>query len=105
MATNPVRGALSDAQWKIEVAVPRDPDDISVIMKTYDFTLWLWPHLANTRLNRVRYLLRLAKDLRQLSLTHVMRATWEASPRKKDRSSRLCPGACSEQHHGVVPEY
>lgn len=81
----------------------------SVIAKTYDFTLWLLPHLAkfsrdhrftlgnrleegalevldllvaasyagdklallqqaNARLNRVRYQIRLAKDLRQLSV-------------------------------------
>jgi len=94
---------------KIEVDVPRRTEDISVIMKTYDFTLWLLPHLAkfsrdhrftlgnrleegalevlellveasysgdkrsllhraNTRLNRVRYLIRLAKDLRQISV-------------------------------------
>ena len=84
-------------------------DEISVIAKTYDFTLWLLPHLAkfsrdhrftlgdrledgaleilellvearytaekrsllqraNARLNRIRYLVRLAKDLRQVSV-------------------------------------
>lgn len=85
------------------------PDELRAVTKTYDFTLWLLPHLAkfsrdhrftlgnrleegalevlellveasyssekrpllrraNTRLNRVRYLVRLAKDLRQLSV-------------------------------------
>jgi len=83
--------------------------ELSVIVKTYDFALWLLPHLAkfardhrftlgsrledgildvlemlveasyaaekratlhraNLRLQRLRYLVRLAKDLRQLSL-------------------------------------
>ncbi len=89
--------------------MPRANDEISVIVKTYDFTLWLLPHLtkfsrdhrftlgnrleedalevlellveasyasekrpllqrANTRLNRIRYLVRLTKNLRQISL-------------------------------------
>ena len=84
-------------------------EELSVIVKTYDFTLWLLPHLAkfsrdhrftlgnrleegmlevldlvveasytaekrtllqraNTRLNRVRYLVRLANDLHQISV-------------------------------------
>ena len=91
------------------INVTRKTDEISVIVKTYDFTVWLLPHVAkfsrdhrftlgkrleegvlevlellvdasyagqknwllqqaNSRLNRVRYLVRLAKDLRQLSM-------------------------------------
>ncbi|MEI7834047.1 MAG: diversity-generating retroelement protein Avd [bacterium] len=87
----------------------RATDEISVIVKTYDFTLWLLPHIAkfsrdhrftlgnrleegaldvmellvaasyasdkrpllqqaNTRLNRVRYLVRLSKDLRLINV-------------------------------------
>jgi len=85
------------------------PNDMRAVTKTYDFTLWLLPHLAkfnrdyrftlgnrledgtlevleilvessytkdkrlllqraNIRLNRVRYLVRLAKDLQQINL-------------------------------------
>ena len=84
--------------------------DISVVVKTYDYTLWLLPHLAkfsrdhrftlgnrmeealldiiellveasytrdkrellrkaNMRLERLRYLTRLAKDMKQISLS------------------------------------
>ena len=89
--------------------MPGEKTELSVIVKTYDFTLWLLPHLAkfsrdhrftlgnrledgalevldllvaasytgekrslleqaNARLNRMRYQMRLAKDLRQLSV-------------------------------------
>jgi len=85
------------------------PDEVSAVTKTYDFVLWLLPHLAdfsrqhrftlgdrleegaleilellveasysrdkrdllrraNLRLERLRYLIRLAKDLRLLSI-------------------------------------
>lgn len=105
-----MREALSDAKTAGRLYIlTRSTDEISVITKSYDFTLWLLPHLAkfsrdyrftlgnrleegmlevlellvaasytgekrpllqraNSRLNRVRYLVRLAKDLKQLSL-------------------------------------
>ena len=100
---------LSDEKIQKRVVMGRAANEISVIVKTYDFTLWLLPHLgkfsrdhrftlgnrleegileilellveasytadkrpllalANTRLNRVRYLIRLSKDLRQISV-------------------------------------
>jgi len=109
MAKTGLREALSDVQCPIGGFVSRKTDEISVIVKTYDFTLWLLPHVAkfsrdhrftlgnrleegalevlellvdasyneqkrtllqqaNARLSRVRYLVRLAKDLKQMSV-------------------------------------
>jgi len=116
--------------------VIRADDNISVIAKAYDFTLWLLPHLAkfsrdhrftlgnrledgalevldllvaasytsekralleqaNARLNRVRYQIRLAKDLQQISMKQ-----YEFSARALDGIGMEIGGWLKQQSSG-----